>query len=432
MSNFLRRVVPFHYGWIVALSGGMVIFASFGIARYVYTMLLPSMQAELGLNYSQAGLIGTANFTGYLTAVLFAPYLLQRYTPRVLITVGLLLIGLAMCSICMCRDYYPILSLYTLAGFGGGLCNIPLMLMITNWFRSDQRGKAVGMVVCGNGTGIMFTGLLIPYLNSVYGEAGWRCSWGTLGFVILVASCLAGMTLRDHPSEFGLEPIGRSTGRSAGAGIEDSKGRVWRLLFGFGFLYWTFGVTFMVFGTFIVETMIVEFGFTEAKAGMYWSWVGAISFFSGLLFGSLSDVTGRKLGLALVFTVQTIAYLLVGMRPDSGLLLVSILLYGLAVFAIPTILPAAIGDYFGPSRLASSMSIVTIFFAAGQAMGPGIGGIIIDMVGTFGPVYVGTACLTAVAAVSSLLLPGLKLDGKSIDPEVQGYVQAGEGVEQGK
>ncbi len=59
-----------HYGWVIVVTGFLIIFACIGLARYAYTMLLPSMQSELGLSYDRMGFIGTGNFCGYLLAAL--------------------------------------------------------------------------------------------------------------------------------------------------------------------------------------------------------------------------------------------------------------------------------------------------------------------------------------------------------------------------
>jgi MFS family permease len=150
------------------------------------------------------------------------------------------------------------------------------------------------------------------------------------------------------------------------------------ILLRLGFLYLIFGVTFMVFGTFIVTTMVKEYGFTVQKAGLYWSWVGFFSLFSGVGFGAISDRIGRKRGLALAFTVQSVAYLLAGLKLGGTGLIVSIVLYGLAVFAIPAIMAAAIGDYLGLSRAATAFATVTIFFAIGQTIGPGGAGLLYE------------------------------------------------------
>ena len=163
-----------HYGWIIVATGTLVLFACLGLARYAYTMLLPGMQSGLGLAYKQMGFIGTANFVGYLLAVMMAPPLIRRFRPRILITSGLLLIGICMLVISRSHQFHTIAAMYTLVGLGGGFANIPMMALVTYWFRSEQRGKAAGLVIGGNGAAIVCAGFVIPLLNRWYGADGWR------------------------------------------------------------------------------------------------------------------------------------------------------------------------------------------------------------------------------------------------------------------
>ena len=88
--------------------------------------------------------------------------------------------------------------------------------------------------------------------------------------------------------------------------------------------------------------------------------------------------------------------------------MISIILYGLAVFAIPAIMAAAIGDYLGLSRAATAFATVTIFFAFGQTIGPAGAGLIAAATGTFTTAYLLSALLTAVAALFAASLPTTK------------------------
>lgn len=401
----ISRLRGIHYGWVIVATGMLVLFSCFGLARYAYTMLLPGMQAGLGLPYSRMGLIGTANFTGYLVAVLLAPALVRRFRPRVTITAGLLLISVCMLAISRSHGFLMVAVLYTLVGLGGGFANIPLMALVTYWFRSEQRGKAAGLVIGGNGAAIVFAGLLIPLLNRCYGVEGWRNGWIVLGLISLGVTVCAALLLRNHPSELGLEPVGRPMAMSPDQLTPRERRGDGALLLRLGLLYLAFGATFMVYGTFIVTTMVKEYCFSEARAGLYWSWVGFFSLFSGVGFGAFSDRFGRKRGLMLVFTVQTIAYLLAGLKLGAAGLIVSITLYGLAVFAIPAIMAAAVGDYLGLSRAATAFATVTIFFAFGQTIGPAVAGLIAGATGSFTNAYLLAALLTAGAAVFAATLP---------------------------
>ena len=394
-----------HYGWVIVATCALGLFSCFGLARYAYSMLLPGMQAGLGLTYDLMGFIGTGNFVGYLLSVLVAPRVMKRLHPRRMASAGLLLIGLGMMAIGLCSAFLPILVLYVLVGVGSGFTNIPLMALITFWFRSEKRGRAAGLAIAGNGIGIVLAGFLIPALNRSFGADGWRSGWMVLGAICLCVAGCAALFLRNHPSDLGLEPVGRMVEASPEQFIHREQKGDGRVLLRLGILYMLFGVTFMVYGTFIVTTMVQEYGLSETKAGLYWSWVGIFSFFSGIGFGALSDRIGRKRGLALVFAVQSAAYLLAGVKAGTAALLLSLVLYGSAVFAIPAIMAAAVGEYLGLNRASSAFATVTIFFGVGQVIGPAGAGIIAKAAGAFTTPYLIAGMLTAFASAFALLLP---------------------------
>jgi MFS family permease len=395
----------FHYGWVIVTVGFLIIFACIGLARYAYTMLLPSMQAGLGLPYDRMGFIGTGNFCGYLMSVVLAPRLIRRYKPRFVITGGLILITLSLFGVGISHGFIAPLALYFLVGLGTGFANIPTMVLISYWFRSDQRGKAAGLMIGGNGAAIILAGVLVPLLNRSFGADGWRAGWLLLGGTALIVTILAAWLVRNYPSDMGLEPLGKAAPTSPDQLIPREKKGDGALMVRLGLLYLAFGATFMVFGTFIVTTMVREYGFSEAKAGIYWSWAGVFSLFSGVMFGMLSDRIGRKYGLALVFAIQSTAYLLVGLKPGGIGLMISIALYGAAVFAIPAIMAAAVADYLGLSRAAAAFSTITIFFAAGQTLGPAMAGVIGKSNGDFSVAYLLAALITSAAMIFALFLP---------------------------
>ncbi|MGB9080715.1 MAG: YbfB/YjiJ family MFS transporter [Desulfuromonadaceae bacterium] len=400
-----------HYGWVIVAVGFLILFACIGLARYAYTMLLPSMQEGLGLPYDRMGFIGTGNFCGYLLAVVLSPGLIRRFRPRRVITGGLSLITLSLFGVSTSHGFFTPLALYFLVGMGTGFANIPTMALISYWFRSDQRGTAAGLMIGGNGAAIVLAGVLVPFLNRSFGVDGWRMGWLLLAIIALIVTILAAWLVRNHPADMGLKPLGRAVPTSSSQLIPRERKGDGALLVRLGLLYLAFGATFMVFGTFIVTTMVREYGFSEAKAGMYWSWAGFFSLFSGVLFGMLSDRIGRRHGLALVFAVQSGAYLLAGLKPGGIGLMIAIVLYGSALFAVPAIMAAAVGDYLGMSRAATAFSTITIFFAAGQTVGPALAGVIGKATGSFTGAYLLAALITAAAMIFALFLPRPEADG---------------------
>ncbi len=396
-----------HYGWVIALTGMAVAFACLGLGRFALGMLLPSMGKSLGLSYAQMGLIGTGNFVGYMAAVALTGLVVARMGARRTIFVGLILVGGSMVLVSRSGGFAEILTLYVATGFGSGFANVALFGMISIWFLQRIRGRAAGVMLSGNGVAIVFAGLYVPYINSSIGVEGWRTGWLTMGMISLAVAILAVSLLRNSPAEKGLPPMGNADSSSplpsAGQSPDKEKSRYGTMVH-LGLIYTLFGATYVVYATFIVTTLVDERGYAEEVAGTFWAVVGALSVFSGPLFGWVSDRLGRKTGMIVVYCLFTLSYTLVAVQLPAYCLYLSIAIFGLTVWSIPSIMAATVGDYMGPLQAAKAFGFVTLFFGAGQIVGPAAAGYLADAFGSFRIAFGMCAGLTATAAGLTLFL----------------------------
>ena len=386
-----------------------MVFASLGIGRFSLGMLLPSMGVSLDLSYSQMGLIGTGNFVGYMFAVLLAGLVAGALGARWTVAGGLALVGASMVLVSRATSYEQVFVLYVATGIGSGLGNVPMMGLVSHWFSRSKRGRAAGTMVTGNGLAIVFAGILIPAVNASIGSEGWRTNWLILGIVCGCIAAVAGLLLRNRPEEAVTVATGAVNTKGTPATGDSAKpsplkpGQRWTLVH-LGCIYALYGATYAVYATFIVTTMVNERGFAEDAAGRFWAAVGGLSVCSGPLFGWLSDRLGRKSAMQMVFVLFVITYGLVATTLPNPFLYASIGLFGLAVWSIPTIMSAAVGDYTGAARAASAFGFVTLFFGAGQIAGPALAGYVADIFGTFQVAFGGAAVLTVGAIVLTYFL----------------------------
>lgn len=398
--------LPFHYGWAVVAAGTLSIFACLGLGRFALGMLLPSMAASLPLTRSEMGLISTGNFIGYLAAVVLGGRMVAAMGARRTITLGLGLVGGSMMLVGQAAGFAPVLALYVVTGFGSGAANVPVMGLVAHWFTRRVRGRAAGFVVIGSGFAIIVSGALVPAVNAAQGAEGWRLSWLLLGIMVAVAAAAAHLVLRNHPAELGLEPVGGEAPLPAAkAHLAKAVSRR-GVLAHLGGLYFLFGFTYVIYATFIVTALVQERGFPESLAGQFWSWIGLLSLASGPVFGTLSDKLGRRAGLMLVFCCQAVAYTLAALPVPEPLLMVSVGLFGLVAWSIPSIMAAAVGDYLGPEQAASAFGTITFFFAIGQITGPALAGWMADALGGFSWSFAMAAALALAAVGGAAMLPG--------------------------
>ena len=395
----------YHYGWVIVFTSMLCIMACLGFGRFALGMLLPSMAATLHLSYSQMGFISTANFLGYLVSVLVSGHVAVKAGPRMVIFFSLLLVGVSMALVSRAASFSHVIVLYTLTGIGSGATNVPVMGLVSAWFKAKKRGKAAGFVVIGSGFAIILSGKLIPYIKSVTGSEGWRTSWLILSGLVMTVAVIGFIFLRNRPEELGLLPVG-----SEDVAFAPVKQKLLvnvyreRVIYYLGIIYFLFGYTYVIYATFIVTTLVKERGFSESVAGNFWAWVGFLSLFSGPVFGTLSDRLGRKAGLIMVFSLQTLAYLLVASGLPGLFLYLSIFFFGIVAWSIPSIMAAAVGDYVGARNAPAAFGLVTFIFGFGQIAGPSVAGILAEKTGSFSSSFMMAAALTGTAILLTLFL----------------------------
>jgi MFS family permease len=349
------------------------------------------------------GFISTANFVGYLLAVLACGPLVRRHGARRVIFLALLIIGLTLLGVSLAQGFVAALLLYFVTGMGSGAANVPTMGLVSQWFATRLRGRAAGIIVVGSGFAIMMTAFLVPAVNARWGSEGWRYAWAVLGLATLAIALVAGTLLRNTPQQLGLQPCGGAPQAAATATPAPGRDRL-RVLAHLGGIYFLFGFTYVIYATFVVTTLVDERGMSEETAGRFWFWVGFLSLFSGPVFGMLSDRAGRRFALAVVFSMQLAAYLLAGLSLPETFLYLSIALFGLSAWSVPGIMAASVGDYLGPAHAVSGFGTITFAFGVGQIVGPALAGALAQWSHSFSLGYLISSGLAAVALVLSLLL----------------------------
>jgi MFS family permease len=394
---------PELYRWVIVIAGIFGLFACLGIGRFALGMMLPAMGKSLQLSYSQMGVVGTLNFCGYLGAVLFCGRLIRRFGARTLIAAALLLVGGSMVMIGFATNFVVITILYLLTGVGSALSNVPIIALIATWFEPAVRGRAAGMVVIGNGLGIIMAGYLVPIFNG--SDHGWRLSWFVLGVTAIGTAGICWMLIRNRPStgygsgvkakepDHGCQPDRRT---KLGSGVFAHC----------ALIYFLFGCTYVVYVTFFVTSLVQERYLSEYEAGLLWAWVGWLSLGSGPLFGYLSDRFSRRAALSGVFCIQAIAYASAATFLPETFLYLSIFCFGIVAWSIPTIMAALIGDLAGPERTAAVFGFVTFIFGIGQISGPYGAGLLAELSGGFSASFLVAALLALGAAFLSARLPG--------------------------
>jgi MFS family permease len=175
---------------------------------------------------------------------------------------------------------------------------------------------------------------------------------------------------------------------------------VWHL----GLVYVAFGFSYIIYMTFFTKNLIAEGGYTQEAAGSLFMVMGWASLFCGLIWGTASDVIGRKRALIIVYLIHTAAFSLFSLWQSPAGFTLSAVLFGLTAWSIPAIMAATCGDILGPRLAPAALGFITLFFGIGQAVSPSIAGAIADRADSFYPVFLLAAGVAFIGAVGASLL----------------------------
>ena len=397
-----------HYAWVIAFTGTLVLILSHGFGRMSYSVILGSMKEGLSLSYTQIGLIGTGNFIGYLCLAVIGGFLAARFGIRRVLFIALLIMGVSLFLTGLSNTFSFAFLMRLITGMGNGGSYVPMMALPAAWFVARKRGLATGIITLGTGIGLSITGLLLPYFIGMYGQEGWRYAWCLLGIVVFVCSFACYALLRNNPSEKGMTMYGgeeeqRINGKftffSAWKDVVGEK-EIWKL----GFVYFMYGFAYIIYLTFIIAFLTNEAGLGQKAAGRIFAVLGFFAIFCGVVWGTISDIIGRRYATMFAYFVLAVSNLLPLFSKDSTVLYLSAILFGITAFAIPVIMAAAAGDAVGGRLAPAALGFITLFFGIGQALGPAVAGWLKDTTGTFGNAFILSASVSVAGAGASLIL----------------------------
>jgi sugar phosphate permease len=398
----------FHYAWVILVVATCVVFGALGLARFGYTMLLPPMKEGLGLNDAGAGSLATANLIGYLIMSLLGGALAARYGPRVVIAAGLALVAAAMFMTGLAQSFAAATVWRLVTGLGSGASNVPVMGLLAAWFSRSRRGLATGIAVTGSSFALILCGPLVPWVLTRRGAEGWRTCWFLFGGAAAALAVVAWLGLRNRPSSLGLQPLGQEgeetpPGPAAGSLPWASVYRS-RLIWHVGLVYVAFGFSYIIYLTFFTRYLITEGGYTHASAGRLFMLMGWLSLLCGLIWGTVSDVIGRKATLVVVYLVHALSFSLFALWKTPAGFTLSAVLFGISAWSIPAIMAALCGDLLGPRLSPAGLGFVTLFFGIGQAAAPAAAGALAVTYGSLSPAMLLAAGVALSGAVGALAL----------------------------
>ncbi|AGP45020.1 MULTISPECIES: oxalate/formate MFS antiporter [Serratia] len=327
---------------------GLICMAAISSPQYVWTLLTKSLSAKLGVD------LPALQVTFSLLIILqtfFSPFqgkLIDRFGPRILISIGTLLSGFSWIISSQVSSLTELYLVYgCLGGLGTGIVYIGVVGLMVKWF-PQQRGFAAGAVAAGYGMGAILTTFPISISLGSYGLDQTMMVFGGL---FALVGFLASQGLK-VPVNVDLQPT--STKLEQNKRQFTSKEMLRQPLFWLMFVMMAMMSTSGLMVTSQMAIFAEDFGISQAVVFGLAALPLALTldrFTNGLtrpLFGFISDRYGREKTMFIAFALEGVAMTLWLMCREDPLLFV--LLSGVVFFGwgeIFSLFPATLTDTFG-------------------------------------------------------------------------------------
>ncbi|MBO8171628.1 MAG: MFS transporter [Bacillaceae bacterium] len=395
------------YAWVILFVTTLGVLSSLGFGRFSFGAVLPFMKDGLALNYRETGIVASSVFLGYLLSAMVSGHFVNRFTHKKVIVFFQFMIGVGMFLSAVATGFWSALAACFLIGLGAGGAYVPSLGLLGEWFTPEKKGMATGTAMAGSGIGIVFSGIVVPWIVSIQVDTGWRLSWHVLAWAVIIIAILHLVFLKNPPSRKRVLNLNdgqdSNTPTESPAAKEDSVYRN-KMIWAVGLIYSTWGFSYIIFSTFIVDYLMLDAGMDEVRAGQFFAVAGLVSIISGSLWGTISDKFGRIFTLILVYFFQTVLLIGFGLSQHSTLLLLEIILYASSLWAVPSIMMAGAGDFTSPKNVAIAMGFITLFFGIGQFISPIVTGFIVDMTHSYSSAFYLSAFICGIGGTGSYLL----------------------------
>jgi MFS family permease len=369
-------------GWSVAAQTGAALAGAMGVGRFVFTPVLPLMEAQAHLTSAEASTLATSNYLGYLVGALLGITLPMLSRTRLALRVSGIVLVATLLAMPLTHDVAAWTAIRGVAGVASAVIFMVAGNTILTELTSAQP-HLVGWAYGGVGAGIALSGVLVAVVKSIGDwQAAWWASAG-LTALLLAAAWFVGVA-------------GPAEKRAAPPAAAEPAPRRHRWFAILAVSYFLEGAGYIVAGTFLVAAISAT-GPSWLSSSV-WIIVGAAAVPSCAAWTWLSRRVSRPTLITGALLLQAVGIALPALSAAVPAAVAAAILFGATFIGITTLSLAA-GRHL---RVPRAVAVLTAGYAIGQVLGP----LVVEptLHGSYRPALLVGSSLVLAAAVCSALL----------------------------
>ena len=354
------------------------------------------IRTDLGLSYTQAGLVMSAFALTSGVSQLPAGWLADRFGARLMVLLGVTGVAIAGFLIGLSNSYIALIVLLVLAAIVGGGYHPASAAAISSSVPSEYRGRALGLHFVGGSSAFWVMPLVATPIAVAW---GWRSSYLTLA----IPAAILGILLYILIGKWGQTRVHDSP--EVDSEVTITSARVpWQKLVPFILISVATGTMIRSVSAYLSLYAVDEMGVSEATAAMLMAIMPAVGFFAAPVGGYLADRFGSmKVLLVISFLAIPLVYLL---GVVTSIITLTVLMIAIGIVSSAR-MPTSESYIAGNTPKRRRATVLGLYFFAGTEVSgllTPVVGILIDRLGFYYSFTIVTASMSAVVVACSLFL----------------------------
>ena len=336
------------------------------LGRSILAPILPLLSSELGLTYTQVGLIESAYLVGYIVVKVPAGLVSNRIGIKRTLILSMVGYGVSTALNFGATGFAHLMVFRFLLGLFQGV-HLPLANTLLSERFGERQGRAIGFHESGPNVG---NTIAFPLAVTITSALGWRWAFLILGLPAFLLAGVATLILRD-------ENVEREDRDSPKEGRAKLQGFT-RVLVPMALAHATYNLCLRTLLIFIPSYLVDFRGMSFAAAGFVASAMPAAGIVAKVSSGFLAERVGRRASIVSAIALSGVFILSLVWLPSGPYLTVNLVALGLVLYAYSPVIYASVTSSLPQELKSIGLGAVTMVGNIVGAFSTFIIGVLID------------------------------------------------------
>ena len=394
-----------YWGWVMLFMAFMCMFIGYVIKANCAALFYMPICEELGISRAVYAQTNTTLTVAMMITSLFIGRLFTKYPIRYVFPALLVLICATYIGMSYAKTITALLVLNAIQGVGwAGATNLPVNIMVSNWFGPKVKGTMLSIGSLGSGAGAL---VWVPLMRNIMEKYGWRMTYWAMAGVVAIMIPLAFFLCVNTPEQKGFtrrigDPSEEEIRASGGVatvkrgidGRQAIKLPRWWCQFLAAAIVTTAASGFTTQGV----AYLTDIGHADA-AGLYAGALGTL-ILGKFLVGAISDIISIKRTAVITPFFYAGVFVCLALASRNLAFATGVIFFYMIGGAIPTVVPPLLTvRNFGDKDYGLMAGWMNVAGNIGQIIGPTASALVFDVTGSYVMAWWVFAALFVIVAV---------------------------------